>query len=674
MTRVSRQGNRRSKSTVGASGDGIAVVERVLEKAASQLRASFGTAYEAVDMAVRRAENRRRRAAQTSHSDIVKRAKRLARTAAVLKELKASRPKGFVSGMSARSDDQRATLRHELAEAMRQVEYTQIDTLEAPIRKDTIQRQAAELVRLLFGELDVNNIGTEAPPAPLLAAVVRLAKASTVKAPVTHLLDATPEPLRASVLADQAARRRVAEFESRTYFVALTKTVSGRSIQSTNHDVDDVDVSELLPYPTVRRQAIAAMRSAGMEIVFEGEFGITVACTAVQASELLGSPLRLDATTSHDPASRESSSLDADLLYVRPAQGLAVSGGRFAEFVDDFLFLPAVAPLATVQPTPPAFGYPHLSHPSMRSALGAAGTPPHLPGSWSGRGIKVAVIDTGVDSSHPVFGTVSGAITSVPTPVSPNGCIDSHGHGTGMAWCVLALAPEAELLAIDHQHRPDVALQAANKAGADIFCCPWGIHYLGPDAYLRTLIKRLISQGKVLLFAAGNGTEAWPGDLPEVISVGGVYSDDKGTLRPSSLTSWYTSTRYAGRLVPDVCGVSGDLPNGVYLPLPCPAGSKMDMKYAAKYDVGDGIAPDDGWVFASGSSAATAQVAGIAALLCQKARANGQPITQVVVKDWLVNGSIPPNIINTLLYSSPTLGTAPPHPGIVSAAKSLSLV
>jgi subtilisin len=73
-------------------------------------------------------------------------------------------------------------------------------------------------------------------------------------------------------------------------------------------------------------------------------------------------------------------------------------------------------------------------------------------GGSTGAGIKVAVIDSGIDSEHPAVNGVAGYadITVGPdgTTVSTEPHGDVYGHGTACAGIIRSLAPEAELYSV----------------------------------------------------------------------------------------------------------------------------------------------------------------------------------------------------------------------------------
>ncbi|HUZ03016.1 MAG TPA: S8 family serine peptidase [Thermomicrobiaceae bacterium] len=70
----------------------------------------------------------------------------------------------------------------------------------------------------------------------------------------------------------------------------------------------------------------------------------------------------------------------------------------------------------------------------------------------TGRGVRVAVIDSGVDATHPGVGAVQGYVAigeseQGPTyDTAPHG--DAYGHGTACAGIIRSLAPDCELYSV----------------------------------------------------------------------------------------------------------------------------------------------------------------------------------------------------------------------------------
>jgi subtilisin family serine protease len=73
-------------------------------------------------------------------------------------------------------------------------------------------------------------------------------------------------------------------------------------------------------------------------------------------------------------------------------------------------------------------------------------------GGSGGRGVRIAVIDSGVDAGHPDVGAVDGYVEvserngQVGFDTAPH--TDAYGHGTACAGIIRALAPECELYSV----------------------------------------------------------------------------------------------------------------------------------------------------------------------------------------------------------------------------------
>ena len=80
-------------------------------------------------------------------------------------------------------------------------------------------------------------------------------------------------------------------------------------------------------------------------------------------------------------------------------------------------------------------------------------TPEWAWGGSTGRGVRVGVVDSGIDVDHPALGSMvrgsvavvenQGQVTFDDTP-----CGDSFGHGTACAGIIHGIAPEAELYSV----------------------------------------------------------------------------------------------------------------------------------------------------------------------------------------------------------------------------------
>jgi hypothetical protein len=289
--------------------------------------------------------------------------------------------------------------------------------------------------------------------------------------------------------------------------------------------------------------------------------------------------------------------------------------------------------------TPPNVPYFHLEMPDDVSSLLNA-TKVHRQGT-TGKGVKVAMIDSGFAHSHPFFDAHGFHSTVDLAPGVRSSSTDGNGHGTGESTNIFSAAPGATFIGIkvdnDGHNEPGASIlegfQQAIQHKPQVISVSLGYDLVGTDPatgartsdkHLTTLPRNLVAleaeiqaavaAGTVVVFSAGNGHVSFPGMMPEVISAGGVFVDAQGNMRASDYASAFESRIYSGRHVPDFCGLVGLLPNADYIMLPIPSGCEIDRENSAH----DETTATDAWGVFSGTSAAAPQLAGVCALLLEK--------------------------------------------------------
>jgi subtilisin family serine protease len=421
--------------------------------------------------------------------------------------------------------------------------------------------------------------------------------------------------------------------------------------------LDADDLSDAEPFYGKRAddtKATQASEQAGLEILAESRLGKAVAGPPEAYEELTGGTLVTVERLMHTRAGREEYVTHIDIVGSGQPDALGVGNGRPAA-IDGVVVERPRAPLVIFPtPLPPSVDRFHLRVPDdVATILGAAEA--HRQGH-RGAGVTVAMVDSGW-FRHPFF-TAHGYEIQPPITVVPgtNPTRDPHGHGTGESANVFATAPEAVLQPIRIANdRGDLVGALAGfvraKAGnPDVLTNSWGGDYeepfpAQPDAGDRALaleIRDAISQGIVVVFAAGNGSFSAEAQVPGVIAVGGVFASAGLELQASTYASGYHSEWFGGVDVPTVSGLVGMRPRASYIMLPIPAGCPIDVERAAAGSGGgagdppDGTSANDGWALFSGTSAAAPQIAGAAALL----RGIRQNATPAQVTDALTQTAV----------------------------------
>ena len=169
------------------------------------------------------------------------------------------------------------------------------------------------------------------------------------------------------------------------------------------------------------------------------------------------------------------------------------------------------------------------------------------PEAWprtQGAGASVAVIDTGIDATHPdLAGQVAGGV-NILDPQHPDNWKDDEGHGTHVSGTIAAkggpgglagVAPRAKLYAVK------VLDKDGNGSYSDVIAgIEWAMNHgikianmsLGAEEDsepLHRAVQAALAQGMIIVAAAGNnsGAVGYPGAYPETIAVAASDSADK---------------------------------------------------------------------------------------------------------------------------------------------------
>jgi subtilisin family serine protease len=166
--------------------------------------------------------------------------------------------------------------------------------------------------------------------------------------------------------------------------------------------------------------------------------------------------------------------------------------------------------------------------------------------SATGKGVRVAVLDSGVDGTHPAFDGRVKAQFDVVTDRMGVRCVpaatmtDSIGHGTACAGIILQVAPEAELTSIkvigtEARGTADqliCALAFALEQGFDVINMSLGTTDERITRRLSVLTDRAFYDGRIIVAAANNlGQVAFPAHFSAVLAVAMEGFDDPETLR-----------------------------------------------------------------------------------------------------------------------------------------------
>lgn len=267
----------------------------------------------------------------------------------------------------------------------------------------------------------------------------------------------------------------------------------------------------------------------------------------------------------------------------------------------------------------------------LDSALPSTGLRQFI-GQYTGRGVTIAVLDTGIHPHPDLGGRIAGFMDFVEGKSSP---YDDNGHGTHVAGCAAGSgersagqycgpAPGSSLVGVKVLNKVGSGTMSTILAGLNWVLQNrdrYGIRILSmslrapaqgraADDPLCRATGRIWQAGIVVVVAAGNegpsaSTISTPGINPDVITVGAM--DDRNT--PDRMDDGVAS--FSSR---------GPTPEGEHKPdILAPGVSVASLRSPGSYlDKGNANARVGEWYFTlSGTSMATPVIAGICALLLE---------------------------------------------------------
>jgi subtilisin family serine protease len=147
---------------------------------------------------------------------------------------------------------------------------------------------------------------------------------------------------------------------------------------------------------------------------------------------------------------------------------------------------------------------------------------------YTGLGVRVAIVDSGVHALHPHVGGVEQGIAVRDDGSLDEDFVDRLGHGTAVAAAIREKAPEAALVAVKvfwSALSTDISslvrgIDEASSRGAAVINLSLGTQNAAHTPLLTAAVERAAGRGAIIVAALDEGGARWlPGSLDGVVPV-----------------------------------------------------------------------------------------------------------------------------------------------------------
>lgn len=426
--------------------------------------------------------------------------------------------------------------------------------------------------------------------------------------------------------------------EDRVYFEAVLDSETGRSMFAPDAFLSPDNLQQFAPPAGRSVQAATILQSLGFRVQHIGTFSISGDGPKELWERVFGT--RVERRS--QPFSEAHPEL-GEVSYWSHVAGVPFTVPDQLRGLVERSY-PQRPPIFFESPLPPRVRYHHLHVPADVALIFRA-TLVHQNGV-TGKGVLVAMPDTGF-YKHPFYAWHGYNYNATLAPDAIRLERDEIGHGTAEAANIFACASDIDFIGIKMGGNATLAFKTASDLHPAVMTNSWGYHLGCPPLttlpnFLKPLeaavLEAVRTRGITVCFSAGNGHHAFPAMMPDVIAVGGVYAHENlaggdFNLEASNYASSFDSLIYPGRHVPDVCGLVGLKPRGIYIMLPVEPGDSIDVGLAGgAFPNKDETTPNDGWAVISGTSASSPQIAGVCALLKQVQSGLSPALTKAILR------------------------------------------